>query len=97
MDGNFFLDVHYCFNLKKFIFYKSQPHAADISNISLLQNYAISLTEQLGIRGPRTAKPLGKSMNTQDLEKLRDEQIYQLYELMMAATGKDLKDNSKPP
>ncbi|XP_011297938.1 succinate dehydrogenase assembly factor 3, mitochondrial isoform X1 [Fopius arisanus] len=51
-------------------------------------DYAIGLAEQLGLRGPLTAKPLGKDLNADDLDKLRDEQVYQLYELMIAATGK---------
>ncbi|XP_074111449.1 succinate dehydrogenase assembly factor 3 [Cotesia typhae] len=51
--------------------------------------YAITIAKQLGLRGPISAKPLGKSLEVNDLEKLRDEQIYQLYELMIAATGSD--------
>ncbi|XP_051163991.1 succinate dehydrogenase assembly factor 3, mitochondrial [Leptopilina boulardi] len=50
-------------------------------------NYAISLAKQLGLQGPKTAEPLGKNLNNEDIEKLRDEQVYQLYELLMAATG----------
>ncbi|XP_008544293.1 succinate dehydrogenase assembly factor 3, mitochondrial [Microplitis demolitor] len=50
-------------------------------------DYAISLAKQLGLRGPISAKPIGKNLNKEDLDKLSDEQIYQLYELMNAATG----------
>ena len=55
------------------------------------KGYATSVAEQLGLRGPHTAKPLGESFKEDDLEKLRDEQVYQLYELMIAATGKEDK------
>ncbi|EFN89998.1 succinate dehydrogenase assembly factor 3, mitochondrial [Harpegnathos saltator] len=51
-------------------------------------DYAVSLAEQLGLRGPHTAKPLGKYLKKDDLEKLRDDQVRQLYELMIAAMGK---------
>ncbi|XP_018046646.1 PREDICTED: succinate dehydrogenase assembly factor 3, mitochondrial [Atta colombica] len=51
-------------------------------------NYAVSLAEQLGLRGPHTAKPLGRYLKEEDIEKMRDEQVCQLYELMIAATGK---------
>ncbi|KAH0951846.1 hypothetical protein HN011_000422 [Eciton burchellii] len=55
-------------------------------------NYALSLAEQLGLKGPQTARPLGKYMREQDVEKLRDEQVRQLYELMLAATGSSEDD-----
>ncbi|XP_015428600.1 PREDICTED: succinate dehydrogenase assembly factor 3, mitochondrial [Dufourea novaeangliae] len=51
-------------------------------------DYALMLGKQLGLKGPRTAKPLGQNLNEEDFEKFRDEQVYQLYELMNAATGK---------
>ncbi|KAG5333563.1 SDHF3 factor, partial [Acromyrmex heyeri] len=51
-------------------------------------NYAVSLAEQLGLRGPHTAKQLGRYLKEEDIEELRDEQVCQLYELMIAATGK---------
>ncbi|XP_070169459.1 succinate dehydrogenase assembly factor 3, mitochondrial isoform X4 [Polyergus mexicanus] len=51
-------------------------------------NYAVSLAEQLGLRGPHTGQPLGKCLKEEHLEMLRDEQVCQLYELMIAATGK---------
>lgn len=53
-----------------------------------VQDYALSLAKQLGLRGPHTAQPLGKTLKEEDFDKLRDEQLYQLYELMVAATGK---------
>lgn len=40
------------------------------------------------MRGPRTSEPIGKSLKEEDFDKLRDEQLHQLYELMIAATGK---------
>ncbi|KAK2576097.1 hypothetical protein KPH14_007432 [Odynerus spinipes] len=58
-------------------------------------DYALSLAKQLGIRGPQTAQPLGKSLKEEDFDKLRDEQLYQLYELMIAATGKHEDDLKK--
>ncbi|TGZ32097.1 succinate dehydrogenase assembly factor 3, mitochondrial [Temnothorax curvispinosus] len=51
-------------------------------------NYAVSLAEQLGLRGPHTGRPLGQYLKEEELVKLRDEQVCQLYELMIAATGK---------
>lgn len=53
----------------------------------LLQNYAIDLSEQLGLRGPKTARELGKKLDGEALDNLRDEQIAQLYELHQAATA----------
>ena len=53
------------------------------------------LAEQLGLRGPHTAKPLGQNLDEKDFEKFRDEQVYQLYELMMAASDKVEKDTKK--
>ncbi|XP_020706741.1 succinate dehydrogenase assembly factor 3, mitochondrial [Athalia rosae] len=57
-------------------------------------DYATKLAEQLGLRGPQQAKKLGVDLNEDALEKLRDEQIHQLYELMVAATGKDDEKNT---
>ncbi|XP_014489513.1 PREDICTED: succinate dehydrogenase assembly factor 3, mitochondrial [Dinoponera quadriceps] len=57
-------------------------------------DYAVCLAEQLGLRGPHTAKQLGKYLKEKDLEKLRDEQVCQLYELMIAATGGKTEDNT---
>ncbi|XP_011873184.1 PREDICTED: succinate dehydrogenase assembly factor 3, mitochondrial [Vollenhovia emeryi] len=51
-------------------------------------NYAVSLAEQLGLRGPHTGRPLGRYLGEEELEKLRDEQVCQLYELMIAASGR---------
>ncbi|XP_076624736.1 succinate dehydrogenase assembly factor 3 isoform X1 [Colletes latitarsis] len=54
--------------------------------------YALMLADQLGLKGPHTAKLLGQNLRQEDFEKFRDEQVYQLYELMNAATNKTDKD-----
>ncbi|XP_043257564.1 succinate dehydrogenase assembly factor 3, mitochondrial [Colletes gigas] len=54
--------------------------------------YALMLADQLGLKGPHTAKLLGQNLGKEDFEKFRDEQVYQLYELMNAATNKTDKD-----
>ena len=51
-------------------------------------NYAVQLSKQLGLgyRGlPKNT--LGEYLQESDIDRLRDEQIVQLYELMQAATG----------
>ncbi|XP_015180747.1 PREDICTED: succinate dehydrogenase assembly factor 3, mitochondrial [Polistes dominula] len=58
-------------------------------------DYALSLAKQLGLRGPKTSQPLGKSLTEGDLDKLKDEQLHQLYELMVAATGKSENKSDK--
>lgn len=50
------------------------------------QKYAVNLAEQLGIKGPKFASLIGQSLDEQALNDLRDDQIAQLYELMLAAT-----------
>ena len=47
----------------------------------------MSLAKQLGLQGPKSSKPLGKHLSNEDLDKLRDEQVRQLYELLIAAIG----------
>lgn len=55
----------------------------------------MSLAEQLGLRGPPTASDkLGNTLNEADLSQLRDEQIHQLYELMLAAQGHESKSTN---
>ncbi|KAK0090735.1 hypothetical protein PV325_006294 [Microctonus aethiopoides] len=55
--------------------------------------YTVSLAEQLGLHGPiNAANKFGKNLKKEDLQQLRDEQIYQLYELMLASSGKSSKD-----
>nr|ACO14714.1 ACN9 protein homolog, mitochondrial precursor [Caligus clemensi] len=43
--------------------------------------YAIDVSKQLGIKGPRTAKPIGSKMSELQVDSLSEEQIVQLYEL----------------
>lgn len=50
------------------------------------QRYAVTLAEQLGVRGPKHASKLGSPLDSNLVEGMRDDQIQQLYELMMAAT-----------
>ncbi|KAJ1519703.1 hypothetical protein ONE63_004964 [Megalurothrips usitatus] len=54
--------------------------------------YAIDLSEQLGLRGPKTGRDIGEHLDESALEQLRDEQIAQLYELHLAATAPPKKD-----
>lgn len=55
----------------------------------------MSLAEQLGLRGPPTANDkLGNALSEADLSQLRDEQIHQLYELMLAAQGDESKSTN---
>ncbi|XP_014207200.1 succinate dehydrogenase assembly factor 3, mitochondrial [Copidosoma floridanum] len=82
-------------------FRRHKTCSPDLANVFLNEwaDYAIDLSEQLGLRGVKTAKPLGKSLDAANLDKLREEQVIQLYELMMAATGKadvDEEKNAKP-
>jgi Complex1_LYR-like len=53
--------------------------------------YAINLAQQLGLRG-KSEKPLGEHLDDTKLEHLRDEQVAQLYELLLAAKGMDEND-----
>ena len=41
----------------------------------------------MGVRGPKTAKPIGKPLQYDDLDKFEGQQIYQLYELKQAIDG----------
>lgn len=53
-------------------------------------NYAVELSQQLGL-GVR-GKPkgfVGQHLNVDDLDKFKEDQIVQLYELMKAATQND--------
>ncbi|XP_044738474.1 succinate dehydrogenase assembly factor 3, mitochondrial [Chrysoperla carnea] len=51
-------------------------------------DYAINLGKQLGLRGPKTAKKIGKPLDPTLLEGMREDQIVQLYDLMEAAQPK---------
>ncbi|XP_054003154.1 succinate dehydrogenase assembly factor 3, mitochondrial [Hylaeus anthracinus] len=67
----------------------------DVETIIFLNewtDYAVTLAKQLGLKGPHTAKPLGQNLTQEDIDKFRDEQVIQLYELMNAATNKTEKN-----
>lgn len=53
--------------------------------INFFQSYAINLGKQLGLRGPKTAKKLGADLDPVLLEKMSEDQLVQLYDLMIAA------------
>uniref|UniRef100_A0A336M5K0 Succinate dehydrogenase assembly factor 3 n=1 Tax=Culicoides sonorensis TaxID=179676 RepID=A0A336M5K0_CULSO len=55
-------------------------------------DYAIDLSKQLGLKGKPGAK-IGKPIDESFLEKLRDEQIVQLYELLKASKGLEENDD----
>ncbi|XP_017076518.1 succinate dehydrogenase assembly factor 3, mitochondrial [Drosophila eugracilis] len=48
--------------------------------------YASTITQQLGIRGKPKGE-LGEQIDPQAVEMLKDDQVVQLYELMLAAKG----------
>jgi hypothetical protein len=54
-----------------------------------LQRYALTLAEQLGLKGAKSAKPIGNTFNEEHLDNFREDQIAQLYELKLASAGKD--------
>lgn len=52
-------------------------------------DYALTLAKQIGIDGPKTRfKEVGRSLSEQELQYFRDEQVQQLYELMVVANNK---------
>lgn len=64
---------------------------AIISAVALIggffsQKYALTLSEQMGLRGKAKSK-IGEPVSEDDLQSLRDEQVVQLYELLLAAKG----------
>ncbi|KAH8338931.1 hypothetical protein KR074_005680 [Drosophila pseudoananassae] len=48
--------------------------------------YASTITKQLGLRGKPKGE-LGEPLDTSAVEMLKDDQVVQLYELMLAAKG----------
>lgn len=48
--------------------------------------YASTITEQVGLRGKPKGE-LGEELDPQSVEMLKDDQVVQLYELMLAAKG----------
>ncbi|XP_033148933.1 succinate dehydrogenase assembly factor 3, mitochondrial [Drosophila busckii] len=64
--------------------------------------YASTITQQLGLRGKPKGE-LGEELQSEAVEMLKDDQVVQLYELMLAAKGlngdtvtaDDLRDRHK--
>lgn len=52
----------------------------------LHQRYASTITEQVGLRGKPKGE-LGEQLDASAVEMLKDDQVVQLYELMLAAKG----------
>ncbi|XP_022913027.1 succinate dehydrogenase assembly factor 3, mitochondrial [Onthophagus taurus] len=52
-------------------------------------DYAITLAKQLGVQGIKKHTEIGKALNDKDLDHFRPEQVQQLYELMLNATGRE--------
>lgn len=53
--------------------------------IFCLQKYAVTLAQQLGLKGPKYAKKLGENLDENKLDQMREDQLMQLYELLLAA------------
>ncbi|XP_063698980.1 succinate dehydrogenase assembly factor 3, mitochondrial [Culicoides brevitarsis] len=68
--------------------------------MSTWAGYAIDLAGQLGIRGKPPTGKIGKEIDPELLENMRDEQVAQLYELLKASKGldesEDLIDTKNP-
>lgn len=63
-----------------------------------LQKYAVTISKQLGLRG-KPQGTIGDVLDEQTVEMLKDDQVVQLYELMLAAKGIDdnvIADDMKP-
>ncbi|XP_058820469.1 succinate dehydrogenase assembly factor 3, mitochondrial [Topomyia yanbarensis] len=55
-------------------------------------DYAITLANQLGVKGkPKSLDNIGGNLDLPKLDDFRDEQIAQLYELLLATKGSDEK------
>lgn len=50
------------------------------------QKYGVTISKQLGLRGKPQGR-LGDELDAQTVEMLKDDQVVQLYELMIAAKG----------
>lgn len=59
-----------------------------------LQKYALDLSEQLGLRGPKTGSDIGENLDEEAINVLRDEQLAQLYELHLAATAQSKEEKA---
>ncbi|KAK6620016.1 hypothetical protein RUM44_006416 [Polyplax serrata] len=51
--------------------------------------YAVVLAQQIGLKGPISAQKLGRQLTLDELDNMSEDQIYQLYKLMLAAQGKN--------
>ena len=51
----------------------------------MLQDYAVTLAKQLGVKQLKSTTYLGRELSADDLNHFRDEQVSQLYELMLEA------------
>ncbi|XP_071438738.1 succinate dehydrogenase assembly factor 3, mitochondrial [Hetaerina americana] len=49
--------------------------------------YALTLSKQLGLKGPKHATPLGHDLSEEELDKMKEDQVQQLYELLLASKG----------
>lgn len=65
-----------------------------IISTGFFQEYYINLAKQLGVKG-KSSPSIGKYLQRESLEKLRDEQIVQLHELYKTAKGLDEEDNKQ--
>lgn len=59
--------------------------SAVIVYIFCLQKYAVTLAQQLGLKGPKYAKKLGENLDENKLDQMREDQLMQLHELFLAA------------
>lgn len=55
----------------------------------ILKNYAMGLAHQLGVKGPGTAMPVGAPLTEGMLDQMTEDQVQQLYDLMLAAVGEN--------
>lgn len=78
-------------NLDKNLFFiKIEYHGIYIFILFYSQNYALTLGEQIGLKDMENSSPIiGKPLDDKVIDEFRDEQVVQLYELLMAATNKE--------
>lgn len=55
--------------------------------MSTWADYAINLSQQLGMRGKPPVKKIGQPIDDQLLENMTEEQLAQMYELLKASKG----------
>ncbi len=64
-----------------------------MTNGHSFQNYALTLSKQLGLQGIKKQAELGEAFTEKDLDHFSDEQIIQLHELYEATHA----ENEPPP